>query len=196
MKDRVSLTARSGLVLCALLFVFASACASTSASLGEQAEASMVTVQHMAGDMLTTSPSGDVPYGKPVQVLVRRSIDLVGRTILEETWHGTEHRVTRWINRAGTGLFDVNDTGKTFSGTISLDSGEWSTASLNYALVLSNGKGEITGSGSWDGPVYRSNKLFSDPDGIPRARMRDELRLITTTEFEVLLKQRIKPIAD
>jgi hypothetical protein len=43
--------------------------------------------------------------------------------------------------------------------------------------------GTITGTGTWSGDTYNTNKLFSDPTGTAQARMTESLRVITEDEF-------------
>ena len=141
------------------------------------------TIQYLKGQMFTTSPDGATPYGPPVDVLAKRTIDPARGEIVEDTWHGKEHHKTLFRLRADTLSFDVSDEKKTFEGVVTFQSDDWLRGSVNYAIELLDQSGTITGTGTWAGDTYSTNKLFSDPTGTPRARMTERLQTITEEDF-------------
>ena len=161
------------------------ACAATHVTSGSIThDASSPTIQFLKGQMLTTSPDGETPYGPPVDVIARRAIDAAKGLIVEDSWHGGEHHRTTMTLRAGTSIFDAHDDKKTFEGTLTFEDSDWLRGGVTYDIALSDQSGTITGTGDWEGDTYRTTKVFSDPTGVQRAKMSETLTLITEAEFD------------
>lgn len=146
-------------------------------------ETPSLAVHYLKGQMLTTSPDGAAPYGPPVEVLAKRTIDRARGVIVEDSWHGKEHHKTLFRLRADTLSFDVSDSKKTFEGTVTLQTDDWQRGTVIYDIKMLDHSGTITGTGIWAGDTYSTNKLFSDPTGTPRARMTETLKIITKKDF-------------
>ena len=147
------------------------------------AEKPTTTIQYLKGQMITTSPDGSTPFGPPVQVLAKRTIDSTRGEIVEDTWHGKEQHKTILRLRAGSFSFDASDENKTFEGLMTFQSDDWLRGSVTYNIKMVDHSGTITGTGAWSGDTYSTNKLFADPSGTPRARMTETLQTITKEEF-------------
>ena len=174
-------TIQSLWTICTLLMT---ACATVPTTTKNSAvETPSLAVHFLKGQMLTTSPDGATPYGPPVEVLAKRTIDPARGEIVEESWHGKEHHKTLFRLRADTLSFDVSDGQKTFEGTVTFQTDDWLRGSVTYDIKMLDHSGAITGTGIWAGDTYSTNKLFSDPTGTPRARMTETLKIITQEDF-------------
>jgi hypothetical protein len=63
------------------------------------------TVQFLKGQAVTTSPDGKTPYGPPVVVVAKQTIQRDG--IVEDTWHGAEGHKTTAVRGAVRGARDI-----------------------------------------------------------------------------------------
>ena len=142
-----------------------------------------VTIQYLKGKMFTTSPDGTTPYGPPVEVLAKRTVNPDNGEIVEDTWHGKEYHKTLFRLRADTLSFDVTDEKKTFEGTVTFLSDDLLRGSVVYEIKMLDHSGTLTGTGTWAGGTYSTKKLFSDPTGTPRARMTETLQTVTKEVF-------------
>ncbi len=147
-------------------------------------------VQYFMGQTATTSPDESTPYGPPKALVARWVMNGSGDRIVEDTWHGGEHFRSVFIRRPNTLVFDVNDDGKVFSGTVTFaittGKGQWNRSAMTYALKMLDGSGTVTGSAQWEDDVLKTNKVFSDPANVPKARIRDSLQVITKDEFDAI----------
>jgi hypothetical protein len=169
------------LIGCSLLVA---GCATSRHVEGEKAAPASSTTQYLVGEATSTSPDGSTPYGPPVAVRATRQIDADGGEIVEDSWHGAEHHRSLFKQRPDTLVFDVRDEGDSFKGTITFGSADLSKASVTYAIEMTDGSGSLHGTGSWNGNTYSTNKMFSDPTGTPRARIRETLTLVTKGAFD------------
>jgi hypothetical protein len=149
----------------------------------DKAQAKAVIVQYLKGQMLTTSPDGKTPYGPPIQVVAKRTIDSAAGTLIEDSWHGAEHHTSSFTLRAGTLIFDVSDKKKTFQGTMTFKTKNWLRGTVTYDIKMIKNPGTVTGTGSWMNDAYHTNKIFSDSAGTPRAKITEKLTVITRKVF-------------
>jgi hypothetical protein len=168
-------------IICTILMT---ACATGPTTTNNSAvETPSLAVHYLRGQMLTSSPDGATPYGPAVEVLAKRTTDLARGEIVEDSWHGKEHHKTFFRLRAGTLVFDVSDEKKTFEGTVTFQTRDWLRGSVSYDIKMLDHSGTITGTGTWAGDTYSTNKLFSDPTGTPRARMTETLKIVAKEDF-------------
>ena len=147
------------------------------------ATAPEVVIQYMQGRMQTSSPDGATPYGPPLDVLVKRTVDEANGSIVEESWHGTEARISRLTLRSGTLIFDATDDANSFSGTMTFETQDWLKGNVTYDINMTDNSGRLTGTGTWSEETYSTDKLFSDPSGAPQAKIVESLTLISEAEF-------------
>ena len=132
-------------------------------------ETSSVVFQFRNRQMKTTLPNGITVYGRPRDVVARRTINQVDNTIVEDTWHGTEQRKTLFKLRPNTLVFEVTDEANTFTGTMTFTTRDWLISDATYDITMSDECGSITGIGTWTGETYNMDKMFADPSGDPPA---------------------------
>jgi len=143
------------------------------------------TVKYYYGKVLTTSPDGKTPYGPPRFSLAKRTVDQATGTVMEVVRNGGKTFNTT-LTRPAKGLaWTAADAEGTFSGTVTF--ADASLGAWTYDIVMKNGSGSIKGRGSVDAGGLKTEKVFSDPKGTPRARITEDLREISEQEYKKLL---------
>ncbi|MGB0590637.1 MAG: hypothetical protein ACPGU1_13245 [Myxococcota bacterium] len=161
-------------------------CATTHHVEATEAAATSSTTQYLVGEASSSSPDGKTPFGPPIAVRASREINLTAGTIVEHSWHRGEHHQSFFTRRGETLVFDVRNEKDSYHGTVTFSSADIAKASVTYNIAMTDGSGTLTGTGAWSGHTYRTDKIFSDPTGTPRARINETLTMVTKKAFDVM----------
>ncbi|MBU1239196.1 hypothetical protein KKF84_07195 [Myxococcota bacterium] len=83
--------------------------------------------------------------------------------------------------------YSAGDAQGTFTGTVTFTNA--ALTAWAYNITMKNGSGSIKGRGWLDKEGLRTEKIFSDPRGTPRARIVETLKEITAAEYNRLSAQ-------
>lgn len=150
-------------------------------------EVSTPAPTYYSGAVLTTSPDGETPLGPPVIILAKRLLLPAENKMVEEVWLGDKHIITTLLRQEGGSTFRATDAGGTFEGTLRFTGDEWAWSRWTYDIRLLDGSGKIAGRGSktQEGRLI-IEKMFIDPQGLPRARIMEDHKPISQEAFESL----------
>jgi hypothetical protein len=139
-------------------------------------------IAYYEGTTTATSPDGSTPFGPPIPVIVRRTIDPAAKTIEEYVVNPGEEHPATMTQRAGD-VFSVSDPKGEFTGTLTFAGPAWHYTSWTYDIKIGT-TGSITGHGEVSAAALKTEKQFIDAGGTPRARMTDDLHAIDKATFE------------
>lgn len=156
--------------------------------LSAAAPAPKESVAYYYGDVLILSPDGGARIGKTVS-LVKRSIEPDAGRIVETVLQPPRNPkdaakdIVTTMRRIGeTGEFAAEDEGRTFSGTLTFAGADWVFNRWTYAIEMKDGS-RLAGEGTLDEQGIKTDKLFSDPQGAARFRLKEDLRAISADEY-------------
>ena len=147
------------------------------------ADAPAREVTYFEGTSTTTSPDGTTPFGPPVAVIVRRTVDPAAKTIEEYVVHPGEEHPATMTQREGA-VFAVVDPKGAFSGTLTYQGPAWRYIGWTYDIQMTDGSGAIKGRGEASASAIKTEKQFVDPTGTPRVLIREDLRAIDEGTFQ------------
>ena len=120
---------------------------------------------------------------------VKRVVKPEAGTITEYTVHGNVARTSTFKRRASSWVFDVSDAKKSFEGTVTYAGKGWCLERWTYAISFP--KGKLTGKGWMDKGTMLAEKVIFDPTGKATARVREDLKPITSVQYVVEKGKRI-----
>ncbi|PCC71805.1 hypothetical protein SAMN02745121_03157 [Nannocystis exedens] len=138
-----------------------------------------VVATYYVGTTATTSPDGSQPYGPAKTIAVRRTVDPAQGSIEELVVHPGEQFVTLLQRRPGdAAVFAASDRAGGFTGTVTFTGPEWAWTAWTYDIAMTDGSGELQGTGRLGERSLDTDKLFVGPDGQPRARIAEHLEQV------------------
>lgn len=144
---------------------------------------STMDIHYYYGSVRTSSPDGKIPYGPVRYSLVKRTIIPAQSLIREWVRQGDQVFVTTLRQSTSEHVFDVTDSLKAFSGTMTFSGERWRWSSWTYDIQLRDG-GKIVGTGALKEKVLSTRKKFVGADGAAQALIVEELHEISEGEFK------------
>jgi hypothetical protein len=182
-----------------LLLASSTGCAVAASEQTAATESEIVTplavreVVFYVGTSTTTSPDGSTPYGPPVTVIARRTVDPDDGTIRELVVHPGRTFPTTLERVPGTNDFHASDEAGSFTGTLTFSGREWAWDAWSYDISMTDGSGALRGRGTRTKVGMDTDKTFFDPSGEPRARMREHFDRVDEATFEAKRAELLAP---
>ncbi|WAS94805.1 hypothetical protein [Nannocystis punicea] len=153
-----------------------------------------VAATYYVGTTTTTSPDGAQPYGPAKTIAVRRTVDSAHDSIEELVVHPGEQFITTLQRRPGdAAVFAAGDRAGSFTGTVTFTGPEWAWTAWTYDIAMTDGSGELQGTGRLTAGSLDTDKLFISPDGQPRARIHEHLEQVDETIYKSTRDQLLPP---
>jgi hypothetical protein len=143
-------------------------------------------VHYYYGEVKITSPDGTIPYGPAKHSLVKRTKDLKNKTISELVMQDGKIFDTKLKETDAKNRFSISDNKNSFTGFLTFN--DISQKGWVYDISMSDGSGKITGNGSLDNEGIKTEKYFSDLNGVRKVKIVENLKEITNSEYDKLNK--------
>lgn len=146
------------------------------------------------GDVMISSADGKTPYGKSVS-LIKRTVDpaqdMITEIVLQPPRDPKQKPkdINTVLKRVGsTNVFSTSDDANTFNGKLIFTGTEWSWNSWTYDIKLADGS-KLNGKGLHDAVGIKTEKTFYKPDGGASLLIREDLKSISSDEYDSRHKQ-------
>jgi hypothetical protein len=160
-------------------------------------------VSYYAGNVTMTSGDGTTAYGGTTS-LVKRTVNRarheITETVIEPAKKAGEPAVeivTHLKARGKTSIFDVEDEGRTFRGTMTFSGNDWKRTHWTYEIeMLENGAPTgvtLSGDGDISPTSIRTRKVIADADGNSMMLVEEDLGRVTPAEFRRLKSEMEAP---
>jgi hypothetical protein len=144
-------------------------------------------ILYYTGTYATTSPDGKTPFGPPIAIVAKRTLQKDKNLILEVLDMPKKHFEVI-LTRTKGGSFTGTDQEKSWTGLIVYFGPEWKWNEWTYDIKLSDGSGTLKGKGSLTAGILKTEKIFYDLKGTPQARILETLIATTAKEYATQLK--------
>ncbi len=139
-------------------------------------------MRYFVGTSQASSPDGATSFGSARAYVAKRTGSIAKGIIVEEIAQDGMSSTTTLTRRGDSSVFDATDADRTFSGTVTYSGDPFTAGEWEYALTLADGS-KLTGRGSLSASGLGATKLVTSPDGQPKARIVDDLKVSTDVDY-------------
>ena len=138
------------------------------------------------GEVKTTSPDGQIPYGPSKYSLVKRTINQEQKSISELVSQDGNTYNTILSQTDEISVFSAKDEKNSFNGTLKFSGEDWKWNTWTYDITMTDNSGKVIGDGSLTPTGIETKKKFVSPDGKEQVLITENLKEITAEEYAKL----------
>lgn len=143
---------------------------------------------YWVGTSQASSPDGKTPYGPPTVAMAMRTVRSDDGIITETVLDRGVLRTVMMQREEGSARFAVKEA-DSFGGHLDFAGHDTQLDGWSYAITMADGSGNLSGVASVAGESMSTDKVFADPGGTPRARIRETFAKVDRDAFWAKLKE-------